>query len=506
MERIAPLAKVLAEANGIDWQKIQGSGAGGQIVEQDILNYLSRVMSGEEDPPDTPVDLPPPDWNGEEVPSAAMLNQAGMNADMLSRAGVDTDLTAFVEQTRTASPEVPATPAPSNLDEDTEFELDDEPEVTPAAAAPAPMPEPIPAPVAPAVSAPMPEPVMPAAQAPMPEPAPAPVTPPPAAPAAAGGLSSLLSRLYQKPAQPEAAQPAPTPEPVAPVAPAPTPAPVAAAPAAPAPVIETPAPMPEPTPAFQPVAAQAEVAQPEPVHTPEPTPAPVVEAPAPVVSEPVISEPVVAAPAVAEPEPVVDTPPAPVAEPAPMPEPVAAPTMPEVAAQPEPAAQPAPMPAPVSAPTGTPAGSVWFGAYLRRSADVAALHDLRGQVSRALSSELPLGLLVARAAQRHADTLGLSSVALDGQGRTHTVGSGSLRDAVAALDTTFDGTPDLLVVDAAALDLDDLHYPQTVTLSVGRSEGGRATLSLNGDVDTTRAAQFLAQVAATLEQPILLVL
>ncbi|MBZ9713308.1 E3 binding domain-containing protein [Deinococcus multiflagellatus] len=503
MERIAPLAKVLAEANGIDWQKIQGSGAGGQIVEQDILNYLSRVMSGEEDPPDTPVDLPPPDWNGEEVPSAAMLNQAGMNADMLSRAGVDTDLTAFVEQTRTASPEVPATPAPSNLDEDTEFELDDEPEVTPAAAAPAPMPEPIPAPVAPAVSAPMPEPVMPAAQAPMPEPTPAPVTPPPAAPAAAGGLSSLLSRLYQKPAQPEAAQPAPTPEPVAPVAPAPEPVvapvaaqaePVAPAPAA-SPVMETPAPMPEPTPVLPEVAAQPTEVE---------APAPVDETPAPVVSEPVVST-----PAMPEPEPVAASAPvapAPVAEPAPMPEPVAAPTMPEVAAQPEPAAQPAPMPAAVSAPTGTPAGSVWFGAYLRRSADVAALHDLRGQVSRALASELPLGLLVARAAQRHADTLGLSSVALDGQGRTHTVGSGSLRDAVAALDTTFDGTPDLLVVDAAALDLDDLHYPQTVTLSVGRSEGGRATLSLNGDVDTTRAAQFLAQVAATLEQPILLVL
>ncbi|PTA68865.1 E3 binding domain-containing protein [Deinococcus arcticus] len=486
MERIAPLAKVLAEANGIDWQKIHGSGAGGQIVEQDILNYLSRVMSGEEDPPDTPVDLPPPDWNGEEVPSAAMLNQAGMNADMLSRAGVDTDLTAFVEQTRTGSPEVPATPAPSNLDEDTEFELDDEPEVTPAAAAPAPMPEPIPAPVAP-----MPEPVMPVAAAPMPEPTPAPVTPPPAAPAAAGGLSSLLSRLYQKPAQPEVAPvatPEPTPEPAAP-------APVAPAPEPAAPVVATP--MPEPVaaqaePAFTPEPVQPEPMQPEPaqpVPQPEPTPAPVVETPGPVFSTP----------AVAPPEPTAPTPAEP--EPAPMPEPVAAQAQP--AFTPEPAATPVPMPA---APSGTPAGSVWFGAYLRRSADVAALHDLRAQVSRALSSDLPLGLLVARAAQRHADTLGLSSVALDGQGRTHTVGSGSLRDAVAALDTNFDGTPDLLVVDAAALDLDDLHYPQTVTLSVGRSEGGRATLSLNGDVDTGRAAQFLAQVAGTLEQPILLVL
>ncbi|MVN88983.1 hypothetical protein GO986_19770 [Deinococcus sp. HMF7620] len=483
MERIAPLAQVLAEANGIDWQRIQGSGAGGQIVEQDILNYLSRVMSGEEDPPDTPVDLPPPDWNGEEVPSAAILNQAGMNADMLSRAGVDTDLTAFVEQTRTASPEVPATPAPSNLDEDTEFELDDEPEVAPAPVAAAPVPTP---PVPEPVVTPTPEPVMPAAAAPMPEPTPAPVTPPPAAPAApAGGLSSLLSRLYQKPAQPEAAPapaPTPMPEPVAtPVAAQPelVPTPVQPEPVQPEVVAQPePTPVSEPTPLPEPVAAQAEPAA-EPVQ-PEPTPEPVV----------------------AEPEPV-----------APTPEPE--PAQPEVAAPPEPAVVPtpaAPMPAapvPVqtpAAPAQAPTGGVWFGTYLRRGADVAALYDLRDQVSRALSQELPLGLLVARAAQRHADTLGLSSVALDGQGRTHTVGSGSLRDAMTALDTNFDGTPDLLVVDAAALDLDDLHYPQTVTLSVGRTENGRATLSLNGDVETARAAQFLAQVAGTLEQPILLVL
>ena len=67
-----------------------GHGAGGTIVEQDILNYLSRIMSGEEEPPETPVDLPPPDWEGD---------LANSNFDMaaLSEAGVDSDITSFIE-------------------------------------------------------------------------------------------------------------------------------------------------------------------------------------------------------------------------------------------------------------------------------------------------------------------------------------------------------------------------------------------------------------------------
>ena len=85
MERIAPLAKILAEANGIEWEQLRGTGAGGTIVEQDILDYLTRVMSGEAEPPSTPVDAPPPDWNGEDFPGAG----AGMfDAGALSRAGV----------------------------------------------------------------------------------------------------------------------------------------------------------------------------------------------------------------------------------------------------------------------------------------------------------------------------------------------------------------------------------------------------------------------------------
>ena len=111
MERIAPLAKILAEANGIDWQHLHGSGEGGLVVEQDILNYLTRIMSGEEEPPATPVDAPPPEWTGTELPPGGGLLAPGMpSMDMLSSAGVDSDLAALVGQPRP----VPAASAPSS--------------------------------------------------------------------------------------------------------------------------------------------------------------------------------------------------------------------------------------------------------------------------------------------------------------------------------------------------------------------------------------------------------
>ncbi|WP_407569859.1 E3 binding domain-containing protein [Deinococcus altitudinis] len=96
MDSISPLAKILAEANGIDWRSIQGSGTGGSIVEQDILNYLSRVMSGDEEPPATPVDEAPPGWTGEMPPMPAAVAASGLQA--LSAAGVESDITDFVAQ------------------------------------------------------------------------------------------------------------------------------------------------------------------------------------------------------------------------------------------------------------------------------------------------------------------------------------------------------------------------------------------------------------------------
>ncbi|MFC4426964.1 E3 binding domain-containing protein [Deinococcus navajonensis] len=431
MERIAPLAKILAEANGIDWQHLQGSGDGGQIVEQDILTHLARIMSGEEEPPSTPVDAPPPDWNGEEIPAGGGM----FNADMLSAAGVDSDIAAFVEQTRPAAESAAAAPAPTPAEEDElEFELEEEDTPEVAASAPTPLPVPTPEPVVPAPAAVQ--------------------TPPPAAQGAAAGLGSLLSRLYKSSpteSAPAETPAAPVPAPAATPAPTPMPEVAPVTPAAGAPRIEAPS--------VQAPAARIEV----PAVTPAPvTPAPVTPTPAPA-----------AAPMAAEP---VVTPAAPVAV-----TPV------------QPAAQ-----------AGQDA--VWFGVYLRRDANVGAVTELRTQLSDALAQDVPLALLVARAAQRHAERLSLGSVALHDGARTRSVTSGHLRDTLSGLDTDHTGTPDLLVVDAGARDLDDLHFPHTLTLSIGRVQDGRAALSLNGNVDTAQAAQFLADVAGTLERPIVLVL
>ncbi|WP_245556515.1 E3 binding domain-containing protein [Deinococcus aquatilis] len=554
MDRIAPLAKILAEANGIDWQRLNGTGEGGMVVEQDILNYLSRVMSGEEEPPETPVDLPPPDWEGD---------LANSNFDMaaLSAAGVDSDITSFIEQARPAAPQVPVTPAAAFEEEAMEFEMDEgeddgedllttePPVIAPAAQTDVPevaaavMPEPEPVQLAPALSEPVPEvqpaaavvperivvaePVQPEPVQPQPEPVrPEPIqvpaaaaVVPPAAAASKGGLGGLLSRLYQNRAAPQDTPPAATP---------------------------TPAPMPSMVgPAFAtPKAEVPEVAAPQ-ITVPD-IAAPVI----PDIAVPSLAVAEVAAPELAAPEltaadlsieaeqntpdfsaPQVDAPLAgdaaqpwtskddvvPVAASAPEVQPTSV-SMPASVPTPDPVADAmagaavaasTPAVSAASAQDATaalPRDAVWFGTYLRRDAQVAAAADLREQLSEALSRDVPLALLVARAAQHHAAILDLSAVAIQdpSTGRTRSAKPGSLRDAVTALDTDHDGTPDLLIVDAGLLDLDDLHYPHALTLSVGRVQGGRAALTLNGNVDTERAARFLASVAQTLEKPVIL--
>lgn len=506
MEQIAPLAKILAEANGIDWQQLRGSGSGGTVVEQDILNYLSRIMSGEEEPPSTPVDDMPEGWTGDEQLPAGMFSAA-----QLSEAGIDSDIADFVTQTR--SPEVPATPAAPSLHHDAmDFELDDDmgdldaplaaepqpvandwsfaaapPRAEPSLSIDAPQPT-APEPAFPSLSAPEPvaAPVVHAPEVHTPEvhipevqaPAASAHSDIAAAGGAAAGLSGLLSRLYRKDKGDEATPPqmdgpAPMPEhqPVAPSLGQQDLSFTSAAPAA------------QPTaqqPESQPVhadAAELEIQAPA-------VEMPFVEAP---LAEAPVAEPIQAAAELeAEPEAVVPDRPTP-----------------EMATPNMAAAQSAP------ASPAMPASAVWFGTYLRRDTEVSAAQELGAQLSEALDQNVSLAFLVARAAQRHVDALGLDlgSVALHGtDGQDQPITGGALRDAVNALHGSRDSAPDLLVTDAGALGADDLHYPHTLTLSLGRVQDGRAALSLNGDVDPRQAAQFLSRVAAALEKPIALVL
>src|SRR5690606_6951130 len=55
---ITALAGRLAEQNNGDWRGLSGSGEGGKIVERDVLDYLARVMAGEEAVNPTPEPLP----------------------------------------------------------------------------------------------------------------------------------------------------------------------------------------------------------------------------------------------------------------------------------------------------------------------------------------------------------------------------------------------------------------------------------------------------------------
>lgn len=55
---IAPSAQRLAEENNVDWRALRGSGEGGSVLERDVLEYLARVMRGEEAADPTPEPLP----------------------------------------------------------------------------------------------------------------------------------------------------------------------------------------------------------------------------------------------------------------------------------------------------------------------------------------------------------------------------------------------------------------------------------------------------------------
>ncbi|WP_075835733.1 E3 binding domain-containing protein [Deinococcus marmoris] len=492
MEQIAPLAKILAEANGIEWQQLRGSGSGGTVIEQDILNYLSRIMSGEEEPPSTPVDEMPEGWTGDEQLPAGMFS-----ADMLSQAGIDSDIAEFVTQSR--APEAPAFNAAASATHDNmDFELDDDvadldaplaaepqPIATDWSFAPAQTPaqqppyiQEAPQPVAAAPEVHLPEVHVPEMQVPAVH---VPAASQTDVAAAGGGLSGLLSRLYRKDkgaeAAPAASVPAPTPmpevQPTQPVSVNGSDSGYAAELNAPEFDVQTPA--------VQMPVAEVAAAEPQ-VEETDTTEVYAAEVDAPEMEAPELEAP--------EPEDYV------------APEYDAAP---EVMAEQE----AAPQPVAASASTDMPASAVWFGTYLRRDASMAAADDLRAQLSDALNMDVSLAFLVARAAQRHADILGLDlgHVALQGaDGQDQPITGGALRDAMSALHSGQASAPDLLVTDAGTLGVDDLHFPHTLTLSLGRVQNGRVALSLNGDVNPRQAAQFLTRVAESLEKPIALVL
>lgn len=66
---ISPLAKRLADENNVDWRTLRGTGDDGRVVERDVLDYLARVMAGDEDLDPTPEPLPAgmESWSDQET-------------------------------------------------------------------------------------------------------------------------------------------------------------------------------------------------------------------------------------------------------------------------------------------------------------------------------------------------------------------------------------------------------------------------------------------------------
>ncbi|MEZ4629671.1 MAG: E3 binding domain-containing protein [Deinococcales bacterium] len=84
---ISPLARRLAEENNVNWRKLIGSGPSGKVIEKDIIEYLHRVMSGDEPPNPTPEPLPKgmSDWPEENLAgilTSESPQQLGSEMDM----------------------------------------------------------------------------------------------------------------------------------------------------------------------------------------------------------------------------------------------------------------------------------------------------------------------------------------------------------------------------------------------------------------------------------------
>ncbi len=118
--QITPLARRLAEENGINWRSLAGSGPDGTIVERDILAYLAKVMAGE-------ITLPPAPDPGPPVPAPAEISSFAQAQAALEREGIslgelvpepqmadelDFELDLDLSTTQETLPPAPAFPEP----------------------------------------------------------------------------------------------------------------------------------------------------------------------------------------------------------------------------------------------------------------------------------------------------------------------------------------------------------------------------------------------------------
>ncbi|WP_456414303.1 E3 binding domain-containing protein [Oceanithermus profundus] len=479
--KITPLARRLAEENGIDWHNLEGTGPDGTIVERDILAFLAKVMAGEVELPPEPTDAAPP----EAVPDISQVQE------VLAREGVD--IGDLVPETP-VEPPAPVEAAPTAeevfVEEETFFEVDFEEEVAEVAETPASEREPAGATGLDEEGWTVVEPEAEAAS-PWLEPEPEEAAPSEEAP----GWEEPVETAAEEPAfEWEAPEPGPAEEIAAAPEPAAEPEPFAGvdfgepAPEAAAATEEPEAvePLDEAEPLEEEAAEAAWPMEPEEAFAEAPEPEPPAAEPEPEASELEAAEPETA-PAEAEPEPPAAPPP---------------PTEPAVE---EPAfAAPAEEEA-------APAAAVAFPPAFRRAVDLAAAERARADLSAAWRREVPLELLLFRAADRALAELEVPLRPVLGRlegetARTLAVQPAlGLRDLFDQMLAAEEGGEGLVVLDLSETPYAEVILPGQVLLALGRAglPEDLGLLSISGELPTDRT-RFLERVAFYLERPILL--
>lgn len=169
-------------------------------------------------------------------------------------------------------------------------------------------------------------------------------------------------------------------------------------------------------------------------------------------------------------------------------------------------------PAPASSPV---AAGFYQGFAVRRHFDASALGKIQSELSGAMNNrDVPLGVFLGRAAQRHLHALGTTDVVTLAR-LTDTVEPlntpGLHHSFLEAVQSVARATPagsayGLVVLDASHLGVDDLVLPGAQPVLSMNVNGDHGYLSLAGNLPADKAAAFLGRVAGALEVPVSLVI
>jgi hypothetical protein len=445
--KITPLARRLAEENGIDWRQIRGTGPDGTVVERDILAFLARVMAGEVNLPPVPEDVAPQTGS---VPNLAQA-QAALQKEGVELGDLMPPAPATTPPAPTTTPPAPPPQSAAPSVDDLEFDLDLDLDAPTSPLAPAVFEEAPSLVPEPSLVSDFEEPEPLAASKPLPTlqwEDPEPVSSPPASAGPWSGVDPELAALPPLPSETDL-------EPVS---------------SAPKLIWETQEVVVAPE--VPPATASPLQAGMSFTNIPNPTPAGPVASPAP--------------------EAAAETPPAPPAE---------------QQTPPEPTGTPLPIPTALAA---SPAVKAVRVQAWQRLVEIGPAQDAAQALSEAWRVEVGLYPLLYRAVDKAlADTqtpLRATKGSLEGDQlqSLRVTPAQSLRGALDSLGMASEPGEGLTVLSLVDTHFDQVIFPGTPTLTLGRASGGHALLSLSGQMESDQAGKLLERIAYYLERPILL--